>query len=138
MNAATLESAQYNTEKSMTQQEFAEETDINYIAERYGLNGTIPQVLELPRYGDFTGLFDYQSAQNAVIEGKRQFMTLPAKVRARFQNDPQQLLTFLEDPENREEAIAIGLVEKPGPKPPEPQPVGKGEETPPKQPTPKQ
>lgn len=107
-------------EPTLAKQEFAEECDINYIADRYGLTGELPQVLDLPRFGDFTGIFDFMGAQNAVVKARQQFMTLPAKARARFDNDPQKLLTFLEDPENRDEAIALGLVAKPEPRPLDP------------------
>lgn len=97
-------------DKSLAREEFAEESNINYIAERYGLTGELPQVLQLPMYGDFTGIFDFQTAQNAVVQAKEQFMTLPAKLRARFDNSPQQLLEFLADPENRKEAEFLGLI----------------------------
>lgn len=100
-------------EPTLTQQQFVEESDINFIAERYGLTGEMPQVLDLPRYGNFEGIFDFQSAQNAVVQANQQFMTLPAKMRARFNNSPQQLLEFLGDPENRKEAEFLGLVNPP-------------------------
>lgn len=112
-NKASDESGLACPEPSLTQQSFVEESDINFIAERYGLTGELPQVLQLPRYGDFTGIFDFQSAQNAVRKSLEQFMSLPAKIRSRFDNNPQKLLSFLEDPENREEAQFLGLVEKP-------------------------
>jgi len=110
---ASNETALTCPEPTLTQQQFAEESDINYIAERYGLTGEMPQVLDLPRYGDFTGIFDFQSAQNAVIQAKQQFMTLPAKLRARFDNDPAKIMAFLDDPENRAEAEFLGLLVKP-------------------------
>lgn len=134
MDEASEKSGLKCLDKSLAQQEFAEESDINYIAERYGLTGEMPQVLDLPRYGDFTGIFDFQTAQNAVRDALNQFMTLPAKIRSRFDNSPQKLLAFLEDPENLEEARFLGLVPKPEntpqdtPQPPkgEPEPKGKG------------
>lgn len=133
MNKKSERSVLRCLDKSLAQQEFKEETDINYIADRYGLTGELPQVLQLPAYGDFTGIFDFQSAQNAVVEARQQFMTLPAKLRARFQNSPQQLLEFLEDPENRKEAIAIGLLQEPPQSPPgEPAAKGEGETPTPK------
>ena len=104
-------------DKSLTQQEFAEESDINFIAERYGLTGELPQVVNLPTYGDFTGVFDFQSAQNAVRQAIENFMELPAKLRARFDNSPQKLLDFLADDDNLDEARALGLVNKPAPEP---------------------
>ena len=38
-------------------------------------------------------------------------MALPAKIRARFDHDPNALLQFLNDPINRDEAIEIGLID---------------------------
>lgn len=98
---------------TLTEQEHLEETDINYIADRFMRTGEAPQVIRMPEYGDYTGVFDFQSAMNIVKEAKDQFMQLPAKVRSRFSNDPQEVLAFLDDPENRDEAIRLGLIEKP-------------------------
>lgn len=100
-------------DQHLAKQEFKKESDINFIAERFGLTGEIPEVLQLPQYGDFSGIYDFQTAQNTVIEARRQFMTLPAKMRDRFANDPQKLLEFLDNPDNRDEAQFLGLVKKP-------------------------
>lgn len=105
---------------SLAKQEFTEESDINFIAEKFGLTGEMPQVLTLPAYGDFEGIYDFQTAQNTVIQAERQFMTLPAKVRKRFNNDPQELLQFMgkmqEGDQNAiEEAVFLGLAKKAAP-----------------------
>jgi len=52
-------------------------------------------------------------------------MELPAKMRARFHNDPQELLEFISNEENRAEAEKLGLVAKKPETPPAPiaQPV---------------
>ena len=98
------------TDKSLTQQEFAEESDINFIAERYGLTGEMPQIEGLTWGAQFDQVFDFQSAQNAVVAAREQFMTLPAKLRSRFDNDPGKLLAFLDDEDNYELAVTLGLV----------------------------
>lgn len=110
MDAASLESAVVCSEESLTQQQFLEESDINTIVERFGLNGEMPTSPVVPQYADFTGVTDFQSAMNAVVQAQANFMELPAKVRARFSNDPQQLLEFLADAGNRKEAEVLGLV----------------------------
>lgn len=109
---ASDDSALTCPEPTLTQQQFAEESDINYIADRYGLTGEMPQVLQMPTYGDFEGIFDFQSAQNVIIKARDAFLTLPAKIRTRFDNDPHKLIQFLQDPENRAEAEFLGLVTK--------------------------
>lgn len=98
-------------------QSMRDETDINVIVDRFGLTGKLPNGVNMPEYGDFEGIYDYQSALNLVIEAEKSFMQLPAHVRSRFHNSPQALLQFVGDEANREEAIRLGVI----PKPPEPQ-----------------
>jgi phage internal scaffolding protein len=50
---------------------------------------------------------------NQVIAAEDEFMRLPADLRARFENDPAQLIEFLENLENKDEAIKLGLVNPP-------------------------
>lgn len=45
-----------------------------------------------PKFGDFLGVSDYQTALNQVIEAEEAFDALPAKVRARFDNQPVDFL----------------------------------------------
>jgi hypothetical protein len=40
-------------------------------------------------------------------------MRLPAELRARFENDPAKLIEFIDNSENLDEAINLGLVNKP-------------------------
>lgn len=115
---ASLDSGLHCKDKTLAQQQFREESDINTIVERFGLTGEIPMAQRQANYGDFTGVFDYQTAMNQVVLARESFMQLPAKVRARFHNDPQELIQFLEDDENRPEAEKLGIV-----KPREPAPT---------------
>lgn len=99
--------------KSVTQQSFKDECDINKILERFGLTGEMPENPRLPQSGDFTGVSDFHTAMTAVRKAEEGFLELPANLRARFGNDPQNLLEFLEDVKNKDEAVKLGLVEKP-------------------------
>lgn len=110
MAEASKESGLACLDPSMAQQQFCEESNINFIVDRYGLNGELPADVRVPQYGDFTGVGDYQSALNAVREADASFMELPAKVRSRFDNDPQKLLEFVANDANRAEAVSLGLV----------------------------
>ena len=47
---------------------------------------------------------------NVVRAADENFMRLDARVRSRFNNSPQKFLEFFADPENREEAVRLGLV----------------------------
>lgn len=112
MLAASFESGLRCEDPSMAQQQFVEESDINTIVDRFGLNGEVPEVVRMPQYGDFSQVGDFQSAMNAVIAAQKDFMTLPAKVRSRFDNDPQKLLEFVSDDANLAEARALGLMKE--------------------------
>lgn len=98
------------TEPTRTQQQFAEEVDINTIVRRFGLTGMLPQGLKTPLQGDFTEVVDYQSALNLIKASDEAFMALPANVRSRFRNDAQEFLEFVSDEKNRPEAEQLGLV----------------------------
>jgi hypothetical protein len=76
-------------EPTLAQQNFKDESDINYIVRQFGLTGELPGKPLSPQSGDFTGVLDYHSA---------------------FNNDPAELIDFLGNEGNREEAIKLGLV----------------------------
>lgn len=107
-------------EEGLTKQSFKDECDINNIMKRYNATGDISHLnMRMPEYGDFSSPVDFQSALNTVMESEAMFADLPAHLRDRFGNDPKQLLEFLADDANREEAVSLGIVQAP-PAPPEP------------------
>lgn len=111
---ASDESALRCEDKSLAQQSFKEECDINTIMERFGHGAALPQGFRAPMYGDFTGLGDYRSAIEAVHAAGDAFLSMPAQLRARFENDPAKLIDFVSNESNREEAVRLGLIpEKP-------------------------
>lgn len=111
-NAASDESALQCLDPSLTKQEFAEDADINTIVRRFNITGQLPQNVQAPVYGDFEGVFDFQSAMNIVVQAEQSFMAMPAEVRARFLNNPQRFVEFCSDERNRDEAVRLGLVFK--------------------------
>lgn len=110
--AASNESGLACEEPTLAQQQFKDETDINNILRQFNITGLLPEAPLSPCYGDFTGIVDYHSALNAVIAAEDQFMALPANIRARFENDPENLINFLNDESNKDEAIKLGLVDQ--------------------------
>ena len=111
-DAASNESGLHCEDASLAQQHFKEECDINTILEKFNITGLLPEQPLSPRYGDFTGIGDYHTALNRVYAAQEEFEALPAQIRARFGNDPAQLIEFLENSDNRPEAEELGLVEK--------------------------
>ena len=100
------------TEPSMAQQHFKDECDINRIIDRFTKTGTIPQIISGFEFADLSNVPSYQEAMGFLIEAQDRFMELPAKIRREFDNDPGQLLTFLENPSNYDKAVELGLIQK--------------------------
>jgi len=109
-DAASNESGLHCEDASLAQQHFKDECDINNILRQFNITGLLPEAPLSPRYGDFTGVVDYHSALNQVIAAEDEFMSLPATLRARFENDPARLIEFLNNPQNKDEAVSLGLV----------------------------
>lgn len=98
---------------SRAKQAFKNECDVNIILSKYMKTGVLSHVNgSAPRFGDFTNATDYQTSLNRILEANSAFEAMPAKIRARFANDPAQLIAFVSDPANRKEAEDLGLVEK--------------------------
>nr|QJB18757.1 MAG: internal scaffolding protein [Microvirus sp.] len=101
---------------SMAKQSFRDECDINTIMKRYESTGTIDHInRRQPSYGDFTDVPSFHEALETVREAEALFAGLPASVRDRFGNDPGKLMEFLADPANKDEAIELGLIDRPAP-----------------------
>jgi len=112
-------------EPSLTQQQFQKECDINYIVRQNEQTGLLNHVnQQTPQWGDFGDATDYQASLNLVNAAQASFMALPADVRARFDNDPAKLLTFVTDPNNGDELVRLGLATKPSDASAELSPIG--------------
>lgn len=97
---------------SLTEQQFRDECDINSIISRYKVTGVLgdPMDNREPVYADCSSIPDLLTAQNFIIQANDDFMALPSSIRKRFDNSPVSMLQFLQDPNNREEAIQLGLI----------------------------
>lgn len=91
----------------------AEKTDLSRMGEKYMRTlragnpmGRKPMYIDVPAD-------DLQSMMNKVIAAQESFRHVPAKIRTRFQNNPIALITFLQNPENREEGVKMGLIDDP-------------------------
>lgn len=96
----------YGPGDNPVQQQFKQETDINWIVKNYQIPNT---PVDLSQYGDFSDPITYQSAMNILATADQQFMLLSPEIRARFENDPQKMLEFVANPENSKDLIKMGL-----------------------------
>lgn len=103
-------------EPSLTKQEFRDECDINLLMQRYKRTGLFPQHPgESPRYVSNIGMPDYQESLNIVMTAQSEFAALNSDLRKRFDNDPAKFLAFVNDPDNADELVKLGLREAPKP-----------------------
>lgn len=99
---------------SLTQQQFMQESDINWIVDNFVRNpediargyksvaGVVADFTDLPT--------NYHELCNIVRTADANFMRLPARVRSRFDNDVGKMIEFLSDGANLKEAIELGLI----------------------------
>lgn len=103
----------FSDKPSRTQQHMKNECDVNSILEKYRKTGMINHIQQRqPKYADFSSYQDFKSNLDMVKETFAQFEQLPAHLRKRFQNNPEQLIEFLHDDSNYDEAVKLGLVTK--------------------------
>lgn len=102
-----------NDPVSLTRQSEEARTNINKIAQHHmrqrmagNPNGRQPIYGVVPSKS-------YHEMMNAIVSLDTQFARLPPKIRKRFHGRPELLLSFLEDDNNRREAVMMGLVSDP-------------------------
>jgi len=101
--------------KSKAIQSDMDAADINKIMARFEKTGVIldPSGVERqPNYGDFTEFGDYHAMRSSTARAEQYFNALPAHVRNRFNNDPQELIKFAAKKQNYAELVKLGLMTK--------------------------
>lgn len=97
-------------DESLTQQHFTKDADINVIAERFGLTGIPAFPLDPATFRDTTTDPDLRQILDQNIEARNYFNALPHKLRHRFHYSMGELWDFINDPENADEAVRLGLL----------------------------
>ena len=105
------------TMPSLTVQDEKEETDINYIVNKYADGQKGIATLDLGdssqyaflQFGDATLPGDYSTALELVSGVREEFYSLPAYVRAKFGHDPMNFINQLNNPETLEYLRREGL-----------------------------
>lgn len=96
--------------RSRTKQANKHETDINLMVARYKKTGNFGNINPRePKYGDFSEATTLEEAFHRVEQANRDFMALPAQVRALANNDPITLLEMLADEGATKALIDAGL-----------------------------
>lgn len=94
---------------SMTKQSFKDECDINKIMEKFQKTGVLNHYAShAPTYGDASPV-EYLDALLVISTANEMFADLPASVRKRFNNNPEEFLEFAQDPKNVKQMRELGL-----------------------------
>jgi phage internal scaffolding protein len=109
-----------NDEPSMTDQTGLADADINVVWRRMMRGGQVPLNHKKGVFGDFTNMPSYQDACQTIVNANNEFMKLPSDIRLKFENDPQRLMDYLNDPDKKEESYKLGLRLKDKEKPADP------------------
>lgn len=87
-------------EPSLAQQQFAEDTDINVMLERFKVTGQLPQSTRQAIYGDFSEVGDFRQAMDRLRAAQAAFLSVPVEIRQQFGNDPGAFSEFCLDKSN--------------------------------------
>jgi len=106
----------FSNSPSRTKSEFKDEADVNNIvAQCIKKAMALPSGDRQPMFEDFSNIGTYQDAVSSVAQANEEFSHLPSELRAKFDNNVQSLIDFIGDPENKEEAISLGLLAEEAP-----------------------
>lgn len=105
---------------SLTQQQYTDDVNINVMMARMGVtdHALPPAAFDPKFYGDFSEVVDLRDIFDRTRAAETMFRELPAPLRARFHNDPAELLAFALDDANIDEAVRLGIIKEEVPKTP--------------------
>ena len=97
------------------EQSHVKECDINEIVRRHGKD-LVQQSVSLMqsqafRFDDVTGN-DFQEAMEKVTKAQESFDSLPSKVRREFDNNPAKFMDFVQNPDNSQKLVEMGLAQR--------------------------
>lgn len=95
----------------ITEQAHKDKVDINWILADYEKTRLVKHVNQnVGRYDDVSAA-DFQTAMNLVASTKTMFDGLPSGVRTQFGNDASKFLAFVQNPDNKDQMVKMGIIE---------------------------
>ena len=103
-------SIDFKGDKGLTEQHHKDSCDIHTIMRKYEKTGALEHTAKYGgSYMDFPNSMQFHECMNIVAEAASMFETVPAKIRAKFGNDPAAFLDFMQDNKNYDEIEEMGL-----------------------------
>ena len=102
-----------NNKPSMADQQWKDDCDTNKIIEKYRRTGQLTHVARIQgKFEDVSDVQDLHKSMIIVQKANDDFLKLSSEVRKRFNNSVTQMVEFLRDPKNIDEAIRLGLMSR--------------------------
>jgi len=98
----------------LTEQSHKAEVDINNIVRKYAgdvIRKTADLMSQEYRFDDVTGN-DFQEAMQKVTKASSLFESMPVELRKKFDNSVAKYLDFIQNPDNINQMVEMGLAEK--------------------------
>ena len=120
-------------DKIRTEQAHKEQQDINNIVHRHGIDLITKVALLKSAEYQFDDMFgnDFQEAMEITTKAQQTFDNLPSAIRKQFDNSPAMFLDYVQNPDNQESLVEMGLANPPTSPPPPMEVIVKNQETPP-------
>jgi hypothetical protein len=103
-------------------------TDVNKIMDTYRRTGQTPAPLDMGQFKDVSNIGTYQELHQRDIMARREFSRLSADIQKKFHYSIDELVKFVDNPDNFEECIKLGLFPAPQETPGQRNPPGKSPE----------
>lgn len=106
-------------EKILVEQHHKDEVNINNIVKRHGMDMIAKTALlnQGEYIMDDNPTNDFQEAMFIVTKANETFQKMPSEIRKKFNNSPAEYMDFIQNPENIDEMVSLGLAQR---KPDEP------------------
>jgi len=98
--------------ESLAKQSMRDECDINQIMAKYQKTGAVSHLNKHGADYGFASGEDFSESMRVITAAQGMFDDLPSSVRTRFGNDPALFLDFVQDEENVDEMVKLGLAEE--------------------------
>lgn len=96
-------------DKILVEQSHKDEVDINTIVKRHGMDLIAKTaLLQQPQWDEVPGN-DFQESMQIITKAQRTFDQLPSVIRKKFNNNPGEFLDYVQNPDNQDGLVDLGL-----------------------------
>lgn len=102
-----------SNDETKTEQSHKDEVDINAIVRRHGMDMIAKTSKVVALEYDENPDNNFEETMNMIAKAQSSFESLPHQVRKEFDNNPARFMDFVQNPNNADRMIELGLASKP-------------------------